>query len=429
MKNILKGLFGRSADESVSYEQAKKLASDEEETVRRSLASRTDVKPEILYYLAEDPSAEVRRIIASNQAAPRHADLLLARDRDEEVRSQLAAKISILVPSLDRDAQDKVSRMTYEVLETLARDQATRVRAILAEALKDVAQAPPSVIQTLARDAEIAVAGPVLRSSPVLTDEDLLDIIRSDPIRGALGAISVRPEVSAPIADAIVEADDEEAIALLLANESAQIREATLDRVVDRAAEVVAWHAPLVKRPKLPAKAAKKIARFVAHNLIGALLERSDLDAETVEQVRAVVDRRIEAGEFEAEAGGKFERPADESPEAAAKRLHEQKKLDEELLNDALAAGDSEFVIAALALLGGLATKIVKKAVQTQSPKGMLAMSWKAGLSAKFAEQAQLRLARIRPKEVLKPKGGHYPLETVDLEWQLDFFRDLAARG
>ena len=37
--------------------------------------------------------------------------------------------------------------MTYEALEILARDQVTRVRQILSEALKDVANAPPEVIR------------------------------------------------------------------------------------------------------------------------------------------------------------------------------------------------------------------------------------------------------------------------------------------
>jgi uncharacterized protein (DUF2336 family) len=429
MKKVLKSLFGGVKEKTLTYEEAKKLAGHEDVAVRMSLAARDDMKAELLYYLAEDESADVRRLIASNQATPRQADVVLAKDKDEEVRAHLAQKISSLVPGLDRDAEDKVARMTFEVLETLARDQATRVRQILSETLKDVAQAPPAVIKRLARDAEIAVAGPVLRCSPVLTDEDLIEIIRSDPIRGALGAISGRPEVSANVADAIVDADDEEAIALLLANDSAQIREATLDRVVDRAADVEVWHAPLVKRPQLPAKAAKKIARFLAENLIKVLLERADLDAETVEQVKKVVDRRIEDGDLKPAGEGKFERPAGESPEAAAKRLHGEKKLDEKLLESAIAAGDSEFAIAAIALLADVPAKVVGKAVTTQSPKGVLAVSWKAGLSAKFAEQAQLKLARIRPKEVLKPKGGQYPLEKADLEWQLDFFRDLAARG
>jgi uncharacterized protein (DUF2336 family) len=64
--------------------------------------------------------------------------------------------------------------MAYEALDALARDQVIRVRRILSEALKDVADAPPEVIRRLASDVELVVSGPVLQYSPVLTEEDLL---------------------------------------------------------------------------------------------------------------------------------------------------------------------------------------------------------------------------------------------------------------
>lgn len=99
MKSLFKRLFqGNNKDQPLSYDQAKKMAQDKVENVRRDLASRTDVEPEILYFLAEDPSAEVRRRIASNKATPVPADLLLAKDADKEVRGDLAEKIALLAP-------------------------------------------------------------------------------------------------------------------------------------------------------------------------------------------------------------------------------------------------------------------------------------------------------------------------------------------
>ena len=117
------------------------MARDEALDVRRDLAARSDVEPEILYFLAEDPAPEVRRQIAVNTVTPVHADLLLASDDDEHVRGNLAGKIAALAPGLSADEQDKVRQMTYQVLEALARDQATRVRQILSDALKDIADA------------------------------------------------------------------------------------------------------------------------------------------------------------------------------------------------------------------------------------------------------------------------------------------------
>ena len=275
------------------YDDAKRLARDDDTSVRANLAKRTDVPQEILYFLAEDPSPEVRRHIAENNTAPQRADLLLAKDTDDSVRGSLAAKIVRMAPGLSHDEQDRLRRITYEALQLLARDQAVRVRQTIAEALKELADAPPDVIRRLAWDVEAAVATPVLRFSPVLTEADLIEIIRARPSPGAVSAISQRDGVTENLSDAIVAADDVEALAFLLVNPSAQLREETLDRVIDRAVDVDILHMPLAMRPKLRSQAAVKISRFVAEDILTRMLAREDLSMDTIEAVRAVVHKRL----------------------------------------------------------------------------------------------------------------------------------------
>src|SRR5204862_5085 len=81
------------------------------------------------------------------------------------------AKMVALVPEFAKEERKKVRQLSDKVLETLARDQAVKVRQIVAEALKDSVHAPLAVIHKLARDIEIQVAGPILEHSPLLTDE------------------------------------------------------------------------------------------------------------------------------------------------------------------------------------------------------------------------------------------------------------------
>ena len=249
----------------------------------------------------EDP--DVRHGVATSPVALGEIDLLLACNADQGVRLGLALKIARLAPELNARQRDRIRQSTYEALEVLARDQVIRVRQVLSEALKDVANAPPEVINRLARDAELVVAAPVLQFSPVLTDEDLLDIIAAGPVQGALSAICRRHQVVEMVSDAVVESDDVEAITDLLANPSAQIREETLDRVVDRAPMVEAWQAPLVRRPSLPSPVAPRLAMFVADNLLDVLIRRRDLDEKTAEEVRIVVARRL--GESPGEGPGR----------------------------------------------------------------------------------------------------------------------------
>ena len=313
--------------------------------------------------------------------------------------------------------------MTYEALEILARDQVTRVRQILSEALKDVANAPPEVIRQLARDAKLIVAGPILQFSPVLTDDDLLEIIESHPAARSLGAISRRDGIAEPVVDAIVATDDEEAVALLLANESAQIRENTLDGIIDRAFDIEPWHAPLISRPHLSSKEAVRLARFVAQKLLSKLSERQDLAPDALEEVRQVVERRLEE---ESREGEEAEKSTAEEALAKAKELTEAGTLDEDSVRETVRNGNRELTMASLSLLSGLKIEVVRSVVSNRSAKGMLAVAWKAGLSTNLAETLQKKLALVPQKDLLRVQGPDYPLDDADLEWQLDFIKDLA---
>ena len=418
--SLLKRLFG--GERKIGYEEARELAGHQESAVRAELAAHPELRPEILYFLAEDESAEVRRTVAANPRTPPQAHPCLAADADERVRTCLAARIAQLAPGLSAHEQDRLRRCTYEALELLARDSIPKVRGILAEALKDVANAPPEVIRRLARDAEIAVAAPVLQFSPVLTDEDLLEIIVGSPIPGALSAISRRARVNGRVADAIAATDDVDAIAILLGNASAQIREETLDRLVDRAIDIESWHQPLCQRPLLPARTAAKLARFVASNLLQALAARQDLDPDATMAVAAAVAKRLD----EMESGGPRRAEARKTFDEAtalvrARQLRERGQLGEGAVDTALTGGDTHFVVCGLAVLADLPVAVVRRTVVTQSAKGVVAIVWKAGLSMVLAEQLQIKLLRLPASRQLHARDGGFPLTEDEMVWQLEF--------
>jgi uncharacterized protein (DUF2336 family) len=426
MKGLLQRVFklGKTPTPILGYEESKRLVQSEHTADRRKVAQNQHVPPEILYFLATDPEPAVRVAVAGNEATPVQADLILARDGDENVRADLASKIASLAPELGPGETDKLKALTYEVLETLIEDQASRVRQIVSETLKRMPVAPASVIQRLARDPELSVAGPVLRYSPVLSDEDLLDIVRQLPIPGATAAIAGRAGLSLSLADEIAAAADIDAITALLSNESAQIREETLDRLIERAPKHTAWHRPLVNRPRLSAEAAKKLARFVALDLLARLRSRSGLPPDAMGELETIVLHRLEAEKSASD-------PA-EAPDALlneARQLHADGKLHEELLVDALIAARSGFVHAALAVLSATPVAVVEKIMSAHSAKGVTALVWKAGLPMRFAVRLQTILARIPVGQTLKPRvDGGFPLSPDALQWQIDFFMDLAEQ-
>ena len=415
----------------LDYQEAKRLAASTDPGDRRAVASRADTQPEILFFLANDISAEVRREIARNNATPRHADLILSRDPDELVRTGLAAKIAALVPSLTADRVGQIERMTLDIVETLARDQATAVRRVVAEALKDQAGVPAHIVQQLARDLELSVCGPVLRHSPILTDDDLLDIINGQPADERLVAIAQRAGLSGPISAAVARTENEAAVAALLGNSSAQIREETLDRIVDLAPRFEPWHAPLVRRPSLPPRAAARIAGFVNEQLVKVLESRSDLPVTVRDAVRAAMTEKASprpapppfAGAEPLGIADEADDAARERPMDRARKLHEAGKLDEEAVSNALTQGDRGFVLAALALRGNAPPEIVDKVIGGQSARGVAALCWRAKLSMRFCRQIQLRLANIPPTSVLNARNGEdYPMSETEMVWQLEFF-------
>lgn len=408
--------------EDLSYEQSKELLRDSDPTIRRALARHPGTRPEVLYFLAEDSSNDVRLEIANNERTPRQADLILADDGDDQIRMALATKIAKLTPALpDRD-RGALYDYTIQVLEKLAQDQMVRVRQIMAEALKDIADAPHAVIQQLASDAELAVAGPVLRFSPVLTDKDLLLIINAGAAQGKLAAISERRHVTDKVADAIIDKGDDATIAVLLANGTAQIREETLDILTARSEKIVSWHAPLVARPALSMRSARMLAGFVAEHLLAKLQAREDLEVATLEAVAEVVAERL------GEANGKQELvdpewAQDDVSEEEIEALRRAGALTESAIVESLEAGRKRFVEAALACLADVPRAAAARIVAQRSGKALVALAWKAGMSTDVIGPLQVQLMGLPPsKIVMADDPDLWPLSEEDMDWQLDFF-------
>jgi uncharacterized protein (DUF2336 family) len=421
------------------YESAKRMLNDPDVYVRANMAKRTDLRPELLYYLTDDVSSEVRQALADNSALPWQADMKLAGDSSVDVRAGLAGKVQRILPDLQPGEQDAARQRIMKTLEVLAKDTAARVRSVVAETLKDVADAPPDLVKQLARDAELAVAAPVLQFSPLLTDDDLIEIVRGKFAEGATAVVAKRAGASEKLSDAIVQSDDIDAVTTLLGNSSAQIREETLDLVLDKAPSRPSWHGPLVDRPRLSNKAALKIAAFVAEAFAQRLQARPDLDPATKEAVTAEVRKRIaEAGggvddttglgkkrnvadpDWAAGGGGEGE---GETVGAKVKRLRREKKLDDAAIVAAAQGGEKLFVKLALSELAAIRADAVDKILTARSAKGVIAVCWKAKLKLATAVAVQQRTLSLPPKNVLnQPKWDGWPMTEEELKWQLEFF-------
>lgn len=400
----------------IDYSTARTLAADADPETRRRLAERSDVQPEILYFLAEDAEPEVRATTAANAATPRQADLVLARDKDIGVRERLAHKIGRLAPNLSGEERAHIRELTLEVIGILAADRTARIRQVIAESLRHSKDAPLEVIQRLARDAEIKVAGPILESSPLLTDEELIGIIRSKPIQGALEAIARRRRMGTPLADALVATalsapDGVLAVTALLKNHNAELDPATMERILDVAPRFGAWHAPLVDRPKLSGGMMRRLAKFVSHALLGVLKKRKDADPETVAAITTTEALR-RADEEAAPAAPAAKGDDDESVTDAP--------VGEPAIKAAIQAEQFAAVRAAVSRDSGLPAPVVRKILGSASAKAITALAWKADYSVDLAVALQAGPGGIAADQILEARNGGYPLSESDMEWQLE---------
>lgn len=382
---------------------------------REELAAREDAAPEVLFFLASEGSLKARRAVASNAASPAHANRLLAEDGDEEVRSELARKIGRLMPDLSPDVSERMRTLTIETLERLAQDQAVRVRRILADEIKALDCVPKHVIDRLARDVE-EVAAPILEYSPLLSDADLVEIISSAQARFTLSAIAKRKPLSANVSSAIAEALDVPAVAELLANSSAHIREATLEKIIEHGSRIKEWHLPLVLRNDLSQRAIRRIAGFVSAALLDTLAQREKLDDKT----RGILAKRVRQRVDEPEDGARDPAAQAQSDVAA---LHREGKLDDSAVEVAAESGKREFVIAALALLTRTPPETVRRIIQSGAAKPAIALVWYAKLSMRVAFKVQTFVMRLNGSELLPAREGvRFPLTEDEMLWHLNYF-------
>ena len=172
---------------------AKQQARDSDPEIRKSVASRTDISPELLFFLAADTVDAVRREIAANPTTPGQADVPAGRRPGRRGQNHGGCrKPSIAFRPTAPSRTARWEKFTLQVLKVLARDPSPAIRQMLSEAVGSLEHVPHEVVSGLALDEEAGVAEPVLRHSPQLTDEDLVAVLDIAPTRGRMAAIARR---------------------------------------------------------------------------------------------------------------------------------------------------------------------------------------------------------------------------------------------
>ena len=155
---------------------------------------------------------------------------------DPRRRGEIARAISELFFRDSANLRPELIDLFDNLLIDLVPHAELASRVDLAERFSHLTNAPPHLVNQLARENEIMVAAPVLRRSPVLDDSALVEIARLKG-QGHLLAMTERPALSAEITDVLVERGDRDVVRRAAANAGAVFSPGSYSEMIKRAAQ------------------------------------------------------------------------------------------------------------------------------------------------------------------------------------------------
>lgn len=160
----------------------------------------------------------------------------IVRNGDSKLRAEAARRIADLFLQDAAHLRPNHVALFDDILIDLVPHAELIARAELAERLSLVANAPRVLVGRLARENEILVAGPILRRSPVVDEEALIEIARVKG-QGHLLAMSERTTLSPDLTDVIVQRGDREVVRRTAGNAGALFSESGYGELIKRASQ------------------------------------------------------------------------------------------------------------------------------------------------------------------------------------------------
>lgn len=300
-------------------------------------------------------------------AAPRLSELLaLAHDPSTEARQRLLLGVIALCAACPPSGE--VSPVLGEIFLTLARQAEREVRKVLSEKLAHAEWAPAALVNVLALD-EIEIARPVLESSPILKDEDLLRVLVEASLEHQI-AVARRPLISGRVADAVIEKAEPAVLMALTSNRTAEISSEGVRRLVEHSRRIAALRGPLTRHPLLTEPLAEQMYQWVGAALRQAIAARFNVDEEALgSAVNDAVQGVMRNADPEPAPVDQGDR--DEMERRLIDKMKSAGQLRAGLLIRAVREKRLSLFVHGLAALGGFAVGQVRAALSAPTPEAL----------------------------------------------------------
>lgn len=266
-------------------------------------------------------------------------------------------------------------QVAEQVLRAMLAGAAIQVRKVLSETLKDSQYLPHDIAVALANDVE-SVAIPVLQFSKVLSDDDLIAVVRGGAPSKQI-AIAGRAEVSTEVAGELLQTDNNLAVATLVGNPGAKLDETLMERAATRFGSDERVTQQLAQRPNLPLSVAERLVHFTVESLRAYIGKRADMPEAVITQIvlktREQVTVDLRSAHF----------PAEEAIELV-QHLHAAKRLTPSLILRALCVGDISLFEAAMSQLAGIAVHNARLLIHDAGQLGFKSLYDRTGMPQNY---------------------------------------------
>lgn len=303
----------------------------------------------------------------------------LARSREPGDRERLLTGIIDLCEAGQASGEPThpdIQALLNSIFMTLVVEAERDIRHRLSERLADADWAPSALINIMALD-EIDIARPIIARSPVLQDHDLIRLLVQATLEHQI-EIARRPNLRAPVVEAIISRDEPAVLTALASNDTAEISPDAMGRLVNRSRDVVALRSPLARHPKLSTDLAEQLYLLVGRALRDALMARFNLDAAKMQDAVDEALRAAHRGETVSDVGPvEVDEDREEMERSLIEKLDSAGQLRPGYLLRVLREGRLQLFVMALARLGKFESAQIRRAIDSGRPE-LLALACSA---------------------------------------------------
>jgi uncharacterized protein (DUF2336 family) len=325
----------------------------------------------------------------------------LSQDRSGTAKVAIASKFG---QQFDELVQSGQRELALAVLQLLVRDVTREVRVTLAHTVATSTNLPQTTAFALARD-DIEIAAPILEKSPVLTDENLIEVVRTNTMQYAL-AVAGRERLSEALSEALVETGHRPVVATLVSNPGAALSVRTLARVRDDFKNDKEMEARLIRRPELPHEIIDQLVRAIGERLEWELVSTRQIGADEARQLMLAVRERVAIGLT----------ARTHADRQTAQRLREQfdaGRLSHEDLLRCLKEGDIASLELGLSIHSQLDPTTVRRLLYLADRRHMAALCIAANFATPHYIMLRMALDVAEAAVAAGSKGPNYGAETI----------------